>query len=298
MLSSMLIASAVAFAGSPPLKCTAGFNSPVTGPSTGGGASCISGLVQAAVTSNNIRLLYTGPGDQLSATETIQELLQANPRSILGDVNPIRGTYNIYAKLCLPSNPSTARSVRTVQFLTHGDTSDSTYWDIAPGYSYVDAAAKAGYATLSYDRIGVGQSEHPDPVQVVQGPIQVEIAHFLVTQLRKGAFGGYLFKNFIGVGHSAGSTVTQGQTTKYPKDFDAVILTGISNVATYIAPSLASFNLIIANTDPSGKFRGIANGYLTPANQEGIQFSFFRYPYFDPRRKCPVTQRPGIANQK
>ena len=288
VLPVILTTSAVVNAASSPGNYSAGFNSSVTVPSTGGGASCITGSVQVAVTSNNIQLSYTGPANQLAATETIQEMLQANPKSILGGVNPITGTYSIYSKLCLPSNPTAAKNVQTVQFLTHGDTLDSTYWDIAPGYSYVDAAAQAGYATFSYDRIGVGQSQHPDPVQVVQGPLQVEIAHFLVSQLRGGRFGGYSFKNFIGVGHSAGSTVTQGQTSKYPKDFDAIILTGTSTVITYVAPTLASFNFIIANTDVSGKFKGIANGYLTQANQEGIQFSFFRYPNFDPKRRWPI----------
>ncbi len=296
LLSVALTNSAAVSAVSPPENCTAGFNSSVTGPSAGGGASCIAGLVQVAVTSNNIQLSYTGPENQLAATETIQEMLQANPKSILGGVNPITGTYSIYSKLCLPSSPTAAKNVQTVQFLTHGDTLDSTYWDIAPGYSYVDTATQAGYATFSYDRIGVGQSEHPDPVKVVQGPLQVEIAHFLVSQLKGGRFGGYSFKNFIGVGHSAGSTVTQGQTSKYPKDFDAIILTGTSTVITYVAAALASFDFIIANTDPSGKFKGLANGYLTQAIQEGIQFSFFRYPNFDPKRKRQYHGIPSLAD--
>ncbi len=267
---------------------TAGFGSPIIGPSTGGGAACITGSVEVAVTSNNIKLNYTGPANQLVATETIVEYLQANPKSILGGINPITGNYSIYAKLCLPSNSTVAKEIKTVHFLTHGDTLDSTYWDIAPGYSYVDAAATAGYATFSYDRIGVGKSEHPDPVQVVQGPLQVEIAHFLVSSLRSGQIGGYPFHTVVGVGHSAGSTVTQGQTTKYPRDFDAIILTGTSTEITYVAATLASFDFIIANTDPSGKFQGIANGYLTQATQEGIQFSFFRYPNFDPKSKSPT----------
>ena len=68
--------------------------------------------------------------------------------------------------------------------------------------------------------------------------------------------------------------------------FDAIILTGTSIVVTYVAASLASFNFFGANRDPLGKFKGIANGYLTQANQEGIQFAFFRYPNFDPSSKC------------
>ena len=267
---------------------TAGFGRPFIGPSTGGGAQCITGSVQVAVSSNNIKLNYTGPANQLEATQTIVEYVQANPKSILDGANPITRNYSIYAKLCLPSNSTMAKEVQTVQFLTHGDTLDSTYWDIAPGYSYVDAAPTAGYATFSYDRIGVGKSEHPDPIQVVQGPLQVEIAHFLVSSLRAGQIGGYSFDTVVGVGHSAGSTITQGQTTEYPTDFDAIILTGTSTEVTYVASALASFHFIIANTDPSGKFQGINNGYLTQATQEGIQSAFCRHPNFDPKSKFPA----------
>lgn len=56
----------------------------------------------------------------------------------------------------------------------------------------------------------------------------------------------------------------------------------VSNSLTYAGLSLASFSLVIANQDPSGRFVGIANGYLTQATPQSIQFSFYSYPYFDP----------------
>ena len=256
-----------------------------------GNTKCFTQIFKVSVATNNFKINMDGPANQTVATETFVELLQNNSNlftRVNGGQRTIKDTYSIYGKLCYPSNPATARNVRTVQFLTHGDTLDSTYWEIAPGYSYIDAAVAAGYATFSYDRIGVGKSQHPDPLQVVQGPLQVEIAHALVTLIRNGQVGSYSFKNIIGVGHSAGSTVTQGVSTKYPKDFDAIILTGTSISVGFVNLGVASFDLAIANTDPSGKFAGLPNGYLVQPLSQSIQFPYFRFPNFDPKSKSPL----------
>lgn len=253
--------------------------------STGGKASCITGFITVAVTATNTKLLYSGPADELVATQTIVELLRLSPtiyNTTNGGDREITGTFKIFSKLCFPTDPSIAKDVQTVQFLTHGATLGIEYWDIAPGYSYVDAAAQAGYATFSYDLLGVGKSDHPDPIQVVQARLHVEIAHTLIRLLRTTRIGPHAFKQVVGVGHSAGSTITQAITTKYPKDVDAAILSGASTSNTYVGLSLASFSFVIANQDPSGRFVGIANGYLTQATPQSIQFSFYSYPYFDP----------------
>lgn len=252
--------------------------------SAGGGSRCISGNVNLTVTAQHFRIEYAEPSNQLAATQFIVELLEVNStlaNRVVGTPRPITGRYSIYSSLCLPPDPEIASKVKTVQFLTHGDTLSSSYWDIAPGYSYVDAVTTAGQAAFFYDRIGVGKSDHPDPIQVVQGPLQVEILHALVELLRTNQIGQYKFSKFIGVGHSAGSTVTQGVTTKYPNDFDAVILTGISIIRTYVPLTIASSNFQIAN-QASRKFQYLSNGYLTQANAIGIQYAYFRYPNFSP----------------
>jgi len=176
-----------------------------------GDSKCFSQNIKVSVITNNIKLLLAPPANQSVVTETLVELLQNSSAlfaKVNGGQNTISDTYTIYGKLCVPCGASVTGSIPTIQFLTHGDTLDSTYWDIAPGYSYTDAAIAAGYATFSYDRIGVGRSQHPDPLQVVQGPLQVEIAHALATIIRNSQIGPYSFKKVVGVGHSAGSTVT------------------------------------------------------------------------------------------
>lgn len=254
--------------------------------STGRNASCITGLMKVVVSATNTKLLYSGPADELVATQTLVELLKVGPtiyNTTNGGDRIINGAFNIYSKLCFPSDPSLAKTVQTVQLLTHGATLGIEYWDIAPGYSYVDAAAQAGYATFSYDQLGVGKSDHPDPIQVVQANLHVEIAHALIQFLRTTRIGGHTFKRVVGVGHSAGSSITQAITTRYPKDIDAAILTGVSTSSAYVGTSLASFSFVIANRDPSRRFEGVANGYLTQATPQSIQFSFYNYPYFDPK---------------
>ncbi|KAL8822346.1 MAG: hypothetical protein Q9191_006916 [Dirinaria sp. TL-2023a] len=265
-------------------KSKATFSKPAS--TVSGDSRCFEQTIKVNAVTNNFKILMDSPANQTAVTETFVELLQNNSNlfaRVNGGRNTIQDTYNIYGKLCIPSSPKSSEMINTIQFLTHGDTLDSTYWDIAPGYSYIDAVVAAGYATFSYDRIGVGRSEHPDPSQVVQAPLQVEIAHALVALIRDSKIGPYSFKNVVGVGHSAGSTVTQGVTTKYPQDFDAVILTGTSTSAGFVNTAVASFDLTIANHDPSQKFSGLPNGYLVQPLAQSIQFPYFRFPNFNPK---------------
>ena len=196
------------------------------------------------------------------------------------------GTFQIYIELCLPNNVSVASRVNTLQVLSHGGTLDHTYWDFARGYSYVDAAAAAGYATVSYDRLGTGLSDHPDPNQVVQAALQVEIAHQLIQGLRRLTVRGRPIGNFVGVGHSAGSALTLGVVRKYPRDFDGLILTGISASMDSLRIAEIAFNLQPAPLDPSGRFKGLDSGYLTQGSiNQAFQFPFFQYPGYDQKSK-------------
>lgn len=277
--------SAVSSTGQTTILNIDGFSNGIIGSSTGGDSTCVSGNILMSINATGTNILYTAPQDQMRVTESFVELNQVDStfaiNAVSGGPSVISGSYSIFCKLCLPSDPAKASKVKTVQLLTHGATLDHTYWDIALGYSYVDVATAAGYATLSYDQLGVGDSDHPDPVQVVQAASQVAITHGLVELLRGGKLGGFDFDQVVGVGHSAGSTLTQAITTNYPKDFDAVILSGTSTSAASVALSMAAFNFVNANTDPSPKLRNLPAGYLTQQSAVGIQFAFYRYPNFD-----------------
>jgi hypothetical protein len=96
------------------------------------------------------------------------------------------GTFNIHAQLCVALS-STHSDI--LQIATHGVHYDSRYWDSEyqpENHSYVDATLKAGYSILTYDRLGVGQSDHPDAYSVVQAPLKLEILRQLTLIARNG----------------------------------------------------------------------------------------------------------------
>ena len=68
------------------------------------------------------------------------------------------------------------------------------YWDLSYNnfnYSYVDVATdKYGYCTLSYDRLGIGNSSHGEPLNEIQASLEIASLAELTTMLRKGTFPG------------------------------------------------------------------------------------------------------------
>lgn len=94
----------------------------------------------------------------------------------------------------------------------------------------------------SYDRLGVGKSDTPDGLNVVQAPLEVEIAHQLIQMLRAGKFGH--FSKVVGVGHSFGSIITQAITSQYPAD-----------LGMFFSSSSSSLSKLKRLTNPSNRRR-------------------------------------------
>jgi pimeloyl-ACP methyl ester carboxylesterase len=145
----------------------------------------------------------------------------AVPIEVGGQSGAIAGT------LCSPPDAT------NVQLLIPGWTYNRTYWSLPyqpATYSYVDAANKAGYATLAIDRLGTGQSLHPlslfDTLQA-----DVSTVHSVVTALRDGSMGTH-FNEIIEVGHSLGSIVAAQEAGIY-HDVNALITTGYSHSLNY-----------------------------------------------------------------
>jgi hypothetical protein len=98
----------------------------------------------------------------------------------------ISGTYNIHGRLCVPKS---SEKSDILQIATHGIGFDSRYWasEYQPEkHSYVAAALKAGYSIFTYDRLGTGQSDHPDAYSIVQAPLQLEVLRQLTLTARNG----------------------------------------------------------------------------------------------------------------
>lgn len=261
---------------------TAGFTNPTVQPSRGGAAICVSGDVAVQASAQNVKFNFDLPKNESEVTDTFLQLItQGSPfmQQIMGGMQTISGNYTIASTLCMPANGTMPSSV---QLLTHGIGFDRYYWDFAPGYSYVDYAVEQGYATFSYDRLGVGQSATPDPLTTVQGPLEASIANQLALMLRSSAFANTNFTSVIGVGHSFGSAITQSVTHSHPSTFDAAILTGFSTNQSAIAPFLTSLNLEIASINQPYRFSTLNNGYLVSYSAVSNQYGFFRAPNFSP----------------
>ncbi|KAI5203873.1 alpha/beta-hydrolase [Aureobasidium subglaciale] len=261
---------------------TAGFANPTVLPSRGGAAMCVSGDVAVQASAQNMKFNFNIPANESEVTDTFLKYITSGStfaQSIMGGMQTVSGNYTIGATLCVPKNGTVPRSV---QLLTHGIGFDRYYWDFAPGYSYVDYAVEQGYATFSYDRLGVGKSATPDPIQTVQGPLEASIANQLALSLRSSAFANANFSTVIGVGHSFGSAITQSVTHNHPSTFDAAILTGFSGNQTAIPAFVTALNLQIASQNQPYRFSGLNNGYLVDYSAVSNQYGFFRSPNFDP----------------
>jgi pimeloyl-ACP methyl ester carboxylesterase len=169
----------------------------------------------------------------------------------------VTGNYNISARYCKPEGDTKANPV--VQVLTHGIGFDKTYWDLPYNnynYSYVDVAVAAGYHTVAIDRFGIGNSSHADPLNIVQAPAEVSALHEIVQMLRNGTFPqvSHRYAKVALVGHSFGSLQSYLLTAIYPGSVDGVALTGFSMNATWLAQTLADWNLHLARLNQPLRF--------------------------------------------
>src|SRR5260370_26707114 len=110
-------------------------------------------------------------------------------------------SHRIYGKLCSPAQGPSS----TIQLLIHGATYGSIYWDFPSQpqtYSYVDAMARAGYSTFTYDRIGAGRSSYPSSKEITI-PSDAFVVHQLVQDLLAGRIGHtqHKFARVVLVGH-------------------------------------------------------------------------------------------------
>lgn len=267
-----------------PTGYMSGFKNPSITTSVGNKAICVQGMIDVTASATNYRINLEEPNSKSAVVEIAVEALQTNStarKQYVGAATPVDGTYGIYSQLCWP-RASDAINSTTVQFLNHGAGFDRSYWNAAPGYSYVDFAADRGYTTFLFDRLGTGLSDHPDPLQVVQYGIQVEIAHQLIRMLRAGRISNHAFSEVVAVGHSFGSIQLAGITSKYPRDVDAAVLTGFTADPSGMGVAFAGVGLTPASVSDPVLFGNLSTGYLTASSIEGNQFFFFRYPNFDP----------------
>jgi pimeloyl-ACP methyl ester carboxylesterase len=189
------------------------------------------------------------------------------------------GTFKIHAQLCVPFS-SAKKDI--IQIATHGAHYDSRYWDSAyqpSKHSYVEASLKAGYSILTYDRLGAGQSDHPDAYTVTQAPLELEILHQLSLMTRNGTLYN-LFRavanptentalanllttpaKVVHIGHSFGSFLTSAFIARYGSLSDGAIITGYLLTENLASAGSTTFSLGYASAlNLSGYVEGSAAG--------------------------------------
>jgi pimeloyl-ACP methyl ester carboxylesterase len=197
-------------------------------------------------------------------------------------------TFNMHAQLCVPKVSGKKKVI--LQIATHGAHYDGRYWDPEldrENQSYVEASLKAGYSILTYDRLGAGQSDHPDAYSVVQAPLELEILRQLTLMARNGSLYGFAGKaqpvdtvfnalakpkKVVHVGHSFGSFLTSAFIAMYPSLTDGAIITGYFYSKYLGAPGMASWGVDFAATSSPPFNR--SSGYVV-CQKSGIQNLFF-----------------------
>jgi len=133
--------------------------------------------------------------------------------------------YNVVGELCSRGEPDG----KTLQLLISGAGYGPVYWDFPhepETYSYVASAVEQGYATFNLNRIGIGQSDHPDGSLLdvdVHAYVIHQVAQFLRHEMDVSP------GPIVGVGHSMGSVISIALATRFADDLDGVVLTGFAH---------------------------------------------------------------------
>lgn len=198
-------------------------------------------------------------------------------------------TYQISSYYCPPTVYVPERS-RTVQVLIHGATATKYYWSalgpVGGGYeethySWIDFARSQGYHTIAIDRLGVGNSSHPNPLDV-RLPLDADITSKIVYQLRTKPLQipyfqevqeSTSFDRVVLVGHSIASVILNYLIIHDPEVADAVILTGYVHIFTEANSSGQEF--APASSVFPQRFAGLDPGYQTIVSAQNMRQSFF-----------------------
>ncbi len=249
---------------------------------------CENITVSVSVSGRNAVYNVPVPETDIDVTDFIVNLAQQGANyslATLTDYATISGTYELAATYCAPD----AGDGKTLQILTHGIGFDRSYWDLPfnnYNYSYVEVAVdQYGYSTLSWDRLGIGMSEHGDPVSFVQAPLEQAALQGLTKLARSGSWPGTTihgtFDKVVHVGHSFGSELSYGLGRDDPSLSDGLVLTGFSTNSSFLPFFYLAGNWVSVTTVPSLAAEYVA-GYLAGGDASAAQTEFFAPGQFDP----------------
>ncbi|KAH8660715.1 hypothetical protein BGZ60DRAFT_344848, partial [Tricladium varicosporioides] len=206
---------------------------------------------------------------------------------------PVSGTWNISVTYCEPTVNVEGRG-DTIQLLLHGVAYTKSYWsgigfphpNFESEYSWTAHANSQGYASIAMDNLGNGDSSHPDPLNIVQSPLQLAIIKQIITSLRTGSLPliSKPYKKIIFGTHSYGSILGRTLATVFPTSgADAYILTATSNNLAGFGSVPATFEAVSANIRDPKRYSTLPNGYLSPSPEGLRQTVYSSDGDFDPK---------------
>jgi pimeloyl-ACP methyl ester carboxylesterase len=204
-------------------------------------------------------------------------------------------TDRVSGELCATGSPAG----KPLEVTVAGFTYNRWYWDPSyqrERYSYVLAAARAGFAVFNYDQLGTAGASDTPPAAQLSLLAQTGILHQLIGQLRAGAVARTRFSKVIVAGHSLGAeqALVLGSDPAYAGDADGLIVSDYLHVA-----NPAEVPVITAARVPaaaSAKFAGLPwiDGYLTTA--DGQRSVFYDPPNADPAMIAADEAAKGVAS--
>lgn len=246
---------------------------------------CTDFLIPVTASASNSIIL--DPTNQLTTLDGVTSFLSSGLGALgsLTGLIPVSGTYNISGRYCTPTaTPAGAPASRskTLQVLLHGIPYNKDYWqglhfpDNAKRYSWVDYATAQGYPVLSVDNLGKGNSSKPDAITVCQQALETELIREVILKARTGQIPQVpRADKVVFVGHSVGSVLGNGIATRYPKAFDAAILTGYTHTLAQSVIGLLLDVIEPASIQNPSKFGSLSPAYLTFASVEGKRNTYY-----------------------
>lgn len=194
----------------------------------------------------------------------------------------VKGDYELAVTYCEPdSGPGPS-----LQIMTHGIGFDRSYWDLPAqdhAYSYVARAVDDyGYSTLTWDRLGVGQSSHGETINEIQIFLEIAALRELTHVFASGRACGvsHSYGSIVHLGHSFGSAITYALVRETPDISAGVVLTGYSQVPNYLGLFALGGNFVPVSSIPA-LAAWYPTGYVGSGSRMAVHINFFAEGDFD-----------------
>lgn len=258
-----------------------------------GASNCKHTVFTVTATAVN-KVIPSPAASSLSTQEGVNAFFASLPSLLANATRQIRsGSYHLAAEYC-HAIPESKSQPAPLQVLLHGS-ADYTkeYWNRGSWgngsrkYSWTQAMNRAGYSTLAVDKLGNGESSHPDPLYDVQLQLQMETVYSLIQRIKAGKIQGIpapLKGALVYVGHSSGSLLGAALAQTHPSAVDALVLTGYPAGQSNNKGGIPSFHFFPAALSRPTQFpKNLSYGYLRMNSEANRTSSFYYRGHYDPQ---------------